>query len=284
MKGAFANETEAPRRMPGQLQQLAQILAAQGRHGDTELVHVNQDEVRKLLEMGGRGSVNPATGLREFPPANAGGDGTRGRNSEGGAIGGRSGGGGSRSGGGATAEARRAGAFGDAPSTAGPRAPGAAKHKIGPGAGMPGGGAFGMTGGEIKDEVDKQFGSKFGWGDGARIVAGGLLGGPLGAFAGLGQAAIDGMFGGFASPGGTVAGFKVGRDTSRAPGPGQRGGRGVGPVIPTEAPRAPGAPLPTPTQPDPVAQLTRLYQPYTGDYTQYGYQPMHEFFKSVNGG
>lgn len=41
-------------------------LAAQGRGGDTMLAHVNPMEAEMLRRMGGSGSVNPNTGLREF--------------------------------------------------------------------------------------------------------------------------------------------------------------------------------------------------------------------------
>lgn len=41
-------------------------LAARGRGGDTELVHVNPQEVSLLKSAGGSGTTNPSTGLREF--------------------------------------------------------------------------------------------------------------------------------------------------------------------------------------------------------------------------
>lgn len=55
----------------GPLAQPAQMnrggaLAAAGRGGDTELVHVNRREKEMLRRMGGQGSVNPNTGLREY--------------------------------------------------------------------------------------------------------------------------------------------------------------------------------------------------------------------------
>ena len=37
-----------------------------GRYGDTEVVHVNPQEVEMLKKMGGSGTINPETGLREF--------------------------------------------------------------------------------------------------------------------------------------------------------------------------------------------------------------------------
>jgi len=41
-------------------------VAAQGRYGDTELVHVNEQEKDLLEYLGGSGSVNPNTGLTEY--------------------------------------------------------------------------------------------------------------------------------------------------------------------------------------------------------------------------
>jgi hypothetical protein len=46
--------------------ELAQILGAQGRYGDTELVHVTPREKRMLRESGGSGTTNPFTGLDEY--------------------------------------------------------------------------------------------------------------------------------------------------------------------------------------------------------------------------
>ena len=40
--------------------------AAQGRNGDTMLAHINPREANLLQSLGGSGSVNPYTGLREF--------------------------------------------------------------------------------------------------------------------------------------------------------------------------------------------------------------------------
>lgn len=42
------------------------ILANKGRYGDTELVHVNKGEKDLLKRLGGAGTINPLTGLREF--------------------------------------------------------------------------------------------------------------------------------------------------------------------------------------------------------------------------
>jgi hypothetical protein len=63
--------------------------AAQGRRGDDRLVHVNAAEERLLKAAGGAGTINPATGLREYGPQQGG---------YGGGQGGMGGGGGSRGG------------------------------------------------------------------------------------------------------------------------------------------------------------------------------------------
>ena len=39
---------------------------AKGREGDTELAHVNPIEAMMLKRMGGSGTINPKTGLREY--------------------------------------------------------------------------------------------------------------------------------------------------------------------------------------------------------------------------
>lgn len=41
-------------------------LSRAGRYGDTEIVHVNEEEVEMLIQHGGAGTRNPTTGLREF--------------------------------------------------------------------------------------------------------------------------------------------------------------------------------------------------------------------------
>ena len=41
-------------------------LASKGRYGDTMLAHINPEEAALLKSMGGAGTVNPQTGLREF--------------------------------------------------------------------------------------------------------------------------------------------------------------------------------------------------------------------------
>lgn len=48
-----------------QMQNIAQSLSDMGRYGDTQLVHVNKDEV-ELLKQIGSGTRNPQTGLLEF--------------------------------------------------------------------------------------------------------------------------------------------------------------------------------------------------------------------------
>ena len=44
----------------------AQIVQSKGRGGDTMLAHITPAEAFVLKQMGGRGTINPATGLREF--------------------------------------------------------------------------------------------------------------------------------------------------------------------------------------------------------------------------
>jgi hypothetical protein len=51
-------------------QRQAKKLERMGRDGDTQLVHVNKQEERMLKNAGGRGSVNPKTGLREYMKSN----------------------------------------------------------------------------------------------------------------------------------------------------------------------------------------------------------------------
>ena len=48
------------------LHQLGRALAAKGRGKDRHVVHVNDEEIKLLLAHGGRGSINPSTGLLEF--------------------------------------------------------------------------------------------------------------------------------------------------------------------------------------------------------------------------
>lgn len=48
--------------------EMAHELMGMGRDGDTMLAHINPIEAAFLKAMGGRGSINPKTGLREYPP------------------------------------------------------------------------------------------------------------------------------------------------------------------------------------------------------------------------
>ena len=59
--------------------QLYKSIAKHGREGDTELAHVNSYEVELLRLVGGSGTINPTTGLREFK---GGGGGTQTTSSE----------------------------------------------------------------------------------------------------------------------------------------------------------------------------------------------------------
>lgn len=51
---------------PGKMTVAVKGLKNLGRGGDTELVHVNPEEKRMLKKMGGSGTINPKTGLKEF--------------------------------------------------------------------------------------------------------------------------------------------------------------------------------------------------------------------------
>jgi hypothetical protein len=49
-----------------QMRAIAQELSGMGRYGDSQVVHVNPKEIEMLKRMGGSGTINPKTGLREF--------------------------------------------------------------------------------------------------------------------------------------------------------------------------------------------------------------------------
>jgi len=55
-------------------------IAAMGDGGDTQLAHVNEEEVKLLKKHGGAGTINPATGLREFKGKGGGGGGQSSKN------------------------------------------------------------------------------------------------------------------------------------------------------------------------------------------------------------
>ena len=57
-EGGSVNEEELPR--------LADLIRRHGRNGDTELAHINPIEAHILKSLGGSGTINPATGLREY--------------------------------------------------------------------------------------------------------------------------------------------------------------------------------------------------------------------------
>lgn len=78
---------------------LAKMLQDEGRGRDTILAHITPAEARLLKSRGGRGSVNPVTGLLEFDDGDGGGDGSGGGEGGGGeGPGGEGGGGGDSSG------------------------------------------------------------------------------------------------------------------------------------------------------------------------------------------
>lgn len=49
-----------------ELPRLADLIRSYGRNGDTELAHINPIEAHILKSLGGSGTINPATGLREY--------------------------------------------------------------------------------------------------------------------------------------------------------------------------------------------------------------------------
>jgi hypothetical protein len=57
-KGGSVKEEDLPR--------LADLIQRYGRNGDTELAHINPIEPHILKSLGGSGTINPATGLREY--------------------------------------------------------------------------------------------------------------------------------------------------------------------------------------------------------------------------
>ncbi len=58
--------------MSEHVEKAVEMIAAEGRGGDTQLAHITPREVNMLLLAGGQGSVNPTTGLLEFFDADAG--------------------------------------------------------------------------------------------------------------------------------------------------------------------------------------------------------------------
>ena len=52
--------------MMNDMRGIAQLLQAQGRHGDTMLAHITPEEAGILKLLGGSGTINPDTGLPEF--------------------------------------------------------------------------------------------------------------------------------------------------------------------------------------------------------------------------
>ena len=59
-------QPQQPQMAHGGLSSVAQHLQSQGRGGDTMLAHINPMEAEALKRMGGSGTINPHTGLREF--------------------------------------------------------------------------------------------------------------------------------------------------------------------------------------------------------------------------
>jgi hypothetical protein len=62
------------KKMPSLFNNQYKNLASKGRYGDTMLAHINPQEAALLKSMGGAGTINPKTGLREFYGMNTFGD------------------------------------------------------------------------------------------------------------------------------------------------------------------------------------------------------------------
>ena len=52
----------------GDARSMAEMLRRMGRRGDTMLAHITPEEADMLMQAGGSGTTNPATGLPEFAP------------------------------------------------------------------------------------------------------------------------------------------------------------------------------------------------------------------------
>ena len=121
---------------------LAKMLQDEGRGRDTILAHITPAEARLLKSRGGRGSVNPVTGLLEFDDGGGDGGGGDGGGDGGGGDGGGDGSGGGEGGGGEGSEGDSSDNEG---SMSDPGAQDAAGGNAGQGAGPTGAGA-GSTG------------------------------------------------------------------------------------------------------------------------------------------
>lgn len=62
----YYSDGEIPMYAKGGLSRAAHAARGAGRYGDTELVHVNKDELAKMREMWGDPTINPETGMPEF--------------------------------------------------------------------------------------------------------------------------------------------------------------------------------------------------------------------------
>lgn len=174
-------------------------LARQGRDGDTMLAHINPREAGVLRGMGGRGTVNPRTGLREFAMDSAssrgesrGGNGAVGRDGRGdiGERGGSRGGTGSGGRAGAVGKAGVGGGFSLGGRAAQDRAAAETARRSGALASSAQPGSYAKAG------LDKSLGrAKAKGGTAARV--GGIIGAGLGLVAG--------------GPLGAIGGYKAGR-------------------------------------------------------------------------
>lgn len=91
--GAWRGDEVKPNNKPASsVRKAAERLSDLGRNGDTKLAHINPEEEQILLALGGSGTINPNTGLREYYDSEPG-EGSAGSGTTGGAA--NDGGGGS---------------------------------------------------------------------------------------------------------------------------------------------------------------------------------------------
>lgn len=62
----YVDDQTAERFAKGGLADEASAIRKAGRHGDTEIIHINKDELKELIEMWGEPTINPETGMPEF--------------------------------------------------------------------------------------------------------------------------------------------------------------------------------------------------------------------------
>lgn len=193
----------------------AHILARLGNHGDTMLAHINPMEALALKRMGGAGTINPRTGLRQFDPtggSNAGGAGHAGDSGHMGGMG--DGGPGHVGGGGGFGPGHGGAGIAGGDTRADPGMPGG-------GTSNPSFGGSGMIGGDYRGHA---------YNPGVNVNLGRLIGGGLGSIFGgpLGGALLGGIGGAITGDTNIGGGWSPGSGgpTATADGNGLFGGGG----------------------------------------------------------